>query len=95
MTVMVILVILVIISDFSDDKNDDNGDDYLDRIIISQLLKAPLSSSLVSKHTEPNVQEWVGEVNGCLPEDKNCTRSLNEREKMCAMTFQSQEYQKG
>ena len=88
------MVILVIISDFSDDKNDDNGDDYLDRIIISQLLKAPWSRSFVSEHTEPNVQEWVGEVNGWLPEDKNCTPSLNEREKMCAMTFQSQEYQK-
>ena len=84
-------MILVIIGD---DKNDDNGDDYLDRIIISQLLKAPWSRSLVSEHTEPNVQEWVGEVNRWLPEDKNCTRSLNEREKMCAMTFQSQEYQK-
>ena len=61
---MTVMVILVIISDFSDEKNDDNGDDYLDRIIISQLLKAPWSRPLVSKHTEPNVQEWVGEVNG-------------------------------
>ena len=41
---------------------------YLHRIIISQLLKTRGSQSLEAKDTKPDVQEWVCEVNGFLPE---------------------------
>ena len=44
---------------------------YLHRIIISKLLKAHGSYSLVAKDPKSGVQEWVGEIHCFRPENSS------------------------
>ena len=56
----------------------------LQRVIVSDLLKAPWGCSPVAKSTKPNVQEWVGEVNRLLPEYfTNVTRPQKATHSKC------------